>query len=160
MDVAQAAYRLVLEAVAALPVRVLLTIGADLPLDALGELPANVHVERFVPQDDVLPHASAVLCHGGSGTVLGTLAAGVPLVVLPLFADQPNNAERVAAAGAGLDLKAAGSTVEAARGALSRVLREPSFRAAAQRLASEIAALPPVDAAAEVLEGLARAGRA
>ena len=61
-----------------------------------------MHVERFVPQADVFGHASLVVTHGGSGTTLGALAAGLPLVVVPLFADQPDNARRVEAVGAGV----------------------------------------------------------
>ena len=75
----------------------LLTTGTDLDL---GAVPTNVHVERWVPQADVLAHASVVVGHGGSGTTLGALGAGQPLVVVPLFADQPNNAARVAIASA------------------------------------------------------------
>ena len=59
---------------------------------------ANVHAERWVPQAAVMPHAAAMACHGGFGTVRAGLAAGVPLAVLPLFADQPDNARRVARA--------------------------------------------------------------
>ena len=118
-------------------------------------MPANVHVERFVPQDDVLPHAQAVLCHGGSGTVLGALAAGVPLVVVPMFADQPYNAERVAAAGAGLAIPQQEAGPENVRQALMRVLGEDSFRASAQNIASEMGALPPVEDAGLALERLA-----
>ena len=151
-DVMRTAYRTVIDAVVGLPIRVLLTIGADLPLEALGEVPPNVHVERFVPQDDVIPHAAAVICHGGSGTVLGTLAAGVPLIVAPLFADQPFNAERVAAAGAGLALPTGGASAATVRQALSRVLQDGSFRQAALRIANEIAALPSIDAAASEIE--------
>ncbi len=151
-DVMRAAYRTVIDAVVGLPLRVLLTIGADLPLEALGEVPPNVHVERFVPQDDVIPHAAAVICHGGSGTVLGTLAAGVPLIVAPLFADQPFNAERVAAAGAGLALPTGGASAATVRQALSRVLQDGSFRQAARRIANEIAALPSIDMAASEIE--------
>lgn len=156
MEGMRSQYRTVLDAVSELPIRVLLTTGAQLPREALGEVPANVHVESFVLQDDVLPHVAAVLCHGGSGTVLGTLAAGVPMVVAPLFADQPTNAERVAAVGAGLALPRASTTVADLRMALSRVLEDGSFRAAAQRIAAEIAALRPVDEAASELEQLAR----
>jgi MGT family glycosyltransferase len=100
IDAGRDMYRVVLAALVGLPLRVLFTVGKELALESLGEVPANVHIERFVPQDEVLPHAQAVLCHGGSGTVLGAVAAGVPLVVVPMFADQPYNAERVAAAGA------------------------------------------------------------
>lgn len=74
----------------------LLTIGRDLDPAVLGEVPETVHVERWVDQADVLAVADAVISHGGSGTVLGTLAAGLPHVVLPLFADQGTNARRLA----------------------------------------------------------------
>jgi UDP:flavonoid glycosyltransferase YjiC (YdhE family) len=157
LDEDQAAYRCVLEAASTLPVRVLLTIGKKLALEALGELPTNVHVERFVPQDDVLPHAAAVVCHGGSGTVLGALAAGVPMVVTPLFADQPDNAARVQATGAGLALATRDASVDETRRALSRVLDEPAFRSAAQRMAAEIAALAPICDAPAEFERIVRA---
>ena len=49
-----------------------------------------------------------MVCHGGFGTVRGGLTAGVPMAVLPLFADQPYNAARVAEIGAGIALDAAG----------------------------------------------------
>ena len=156
MEVARSAYRVALSAVRELPARVLLTIGADLGLDVLGEVPANVHVERFVPQDEVLPHASAVVCHGGSGTVLGALAAGVPLVVTPLFADQPGNAERVAAACAGVALPTQGVTAGALRAAIDRVLRDGAFHRGARRVADEIRALPAADEAPAELERMAR----
>lgn len=156
MDNWTASYRTVADAVAALPVRVLFTVGKDLAPEALGEMPPNVRVERFVPQDDVLPHAAAALCHGGSGSVLGALAAGVPLVVTPLFADQPDNAERVAANGAGLALDGRALSVDGVREALSRVLGENSFRIAARRFAAEIAALPAMNEAAVEIERIAR----
>ncbi len=69
--------------------------------EPLGPLPGNVHAEPRVEQRDVLAGAAAVLCHGGSGTTFGALAAGVPLVVVPLFADQPANGRLVASLGAG-----------------------------------------------------------
>ena len=134
--------------------RVLVTIGAEQPMEDLGPVPANVHVERFVPQDDVLPHAAAAVCHGGSGTVLGALAAGIPLVVQPMFADQPTNAERVAASGAGIGLPTAPPSPETLRAALVKVLEQEPFRAAARKVASEMAALPLVDEAPRALERL------
>jgi UDP:flavonoid glycosyltransferase YjiC (YdhE family) len=150
---ARAAYRTALDAVAELPVRALLTTGRGLPADALGAIPANVQVEAWVAQREVLPQASAVVCHAGSGTVLGALAAGVPMVATPLFADQPHNARRIEAVGAGLALSAPDAST--LRAALVRVLAEPEFRSAARRMAGEIAALPTVDDAVDVLAGLA-----
>jgi hypothetical protein len=58
----------------------------------LGPLPDNVHAEAWVAQADVAAEASVIVGHGGYGATLGALAAGVPLAVLPLFADQPYNA--------------------------------------------------------------------
>jgi UDP:flavonoid glycosyltransferase YjiC (YdhE family) len=155
MEAQRSKYRVVLEAVDGLPARVLLTTGHDLPAEALGQIPSNVRVERFVPQEQLLPHAAAVLCHGGSGTVVGTLAAGVPMVVAPLFADQPFNATRVAAAGAGLAMPPGEPRSSDLRAALSRVLEDGSFRVAARRLAAEIAALPSIEEAGETIEKLA-----
>jgi MGT family glycosyltransferase len=157
MDESKSLFTVLLDGVRDLPIRVLLTIGKDLPLSALGDVPPNVRVERFVPQDDVIPHAAAVVCHGGSGTMLGTAAAGVPMVVVPMFADQPQNAERVAAVGAGLALPKGGATPEGIRAALTRVLAEHSFRDVARKLAKEIAALPVTDEVVTELERLANA---
>src|SRR5918999_4963602 len=121
---AGALFGAVLEAVAEVPARVLLTIGHDTNADDLPPAPPNVHVERWVPQADVFAHASAVVCHGGSGTTLGALAAGLPLVVVPLFADQPDNARRVAAVGAGIAVEPA---PEALREAVAEVLGDPAY---------------------------------
>ena len=74
----------------------LLTIGDRRDPAELGPLPRRVRVERWVAQDEVMPRAAAVVGHGGSGSTLTALAAGVPLALLPLFVDGPENARRVA----------------------------------------------------------------
>jgi UDP:flavonoid glycosyltransferase YjiC (YdhE family) len=150
----QAAFRALVAAVDGLPVRALLTLGPVMPLAELGPVPANVTVETYVPQTDVLARAAAVLCHGGAGTVLGSLAAGVPLVVTPLFADQPANARSVAASGAGIAV--VDGTSEDIRAALQQVLADPAYRQRACDIAAEIAALPDMDAAADALLGLTK----
>lgn len=151
-------YGLALAAVAELPARVLLTVGRELDRDALPPAPDNVRVERWVPQQDVLAHAAAAVVHGGSGSTLGTVAAGVPLAVVPLFADQPENARRVAEVGAGLAVEPnrddPGATVGALRDALGAVLAEPSYRERARALATELAGEPPVDEAVPLLKRL------
>ena len=148
-----AVYRTALDAISELPVRALLTTGRGVDVSTLGAIPANVHVEAFVPQRDVLPRAAAVVCHGGSGTLLGTLAAGLPMVVVPFGADQPHNAQRIAAIGAGL--AAPNADASALRAAIERVLAEATFRNAARTLAAEIAALPMVERAVAALIGVA-----
>ena len=136
-------YGVAMRAVAELPVRVLLTVGRELDLDALPPAPENVRIERWVPQQDVLGHAAAALVHGGSGSTLGALAAGVPLVVMPLFADQPQNARRVAEVGAGVAVEPnrddVDATVAPLREAIRAVLDDPSYGQRARALADELA---------------------
>jgi UDP:flavonoid glycosyltransferase YjiC (YdhE family) len=142
-------YRMALDAVAELPVRALLTTGKGLEPGALGAIPANVHVEAWVPQREVLPRAAALICHGGSGTLLGGLAAGLPMVVAGMGADQPHNGRLVARAGAGLALTK--PDAGALRAAIQSVLETPSIRAQAQKLANEMAAMPTIDSAVHQL---------
>ena len=146
---ARAAYRIALEAVSTLPVRALLTTGPVMTIDALGAIPSNVTVEAFVPQAEVLPHANGVVCHGGSGTLLGGLAAGLPMVVVPLFADQPFNARAVEANGAGVAVFT--PDVSSVRAAMERVLADKEIAVNARRIAAEFAAMPSMDDAVEML---------
>lgn len=82
----------------------------------------------------MLPRCGAVVCHGGSGSVLGALAHGLPLVMVPMGADQPLNAARCAALGIARVLDALRASPAAARAAVSAVLTAPTYRRAAARL--------------------------
>ena len=154
------AYGVALSAVADLPVRVLLTVGRDLDPGALPDTPDNVHVEPWVPQQDVLAHAAAAVVHGGSGSTVGALAFGVPLVVIPLFADQPYNARRVHDVGAGIAVEPnredIPATIAPLRAAIETVLSEPSFTDRARELAAQVRAEPPVDDVVPLSERLGR----
>ena len=147
-------YRAAIDALAGLPVRLLVTIGRDRDPAELGPVPANVRVERWVPQADLMPHVAAIVCHGGSGTVTMGLAGGVPMAIVPLFADQPWNAERVDALGAGIALHGGPAAVDGLRDAVVRLTGDPAYRSAAQRVAADMRALAPVEAAVGVLRGL------
>ena len=162
-----ALYRAAMDTLASLPARVLVTIGNGSDPRRLGPVPRNCHVERWMPQDAVVPHAAAVVCHGGYGSTLGALAHGVPLVVVPLFSiDQWANADAVARVGAGvaltgerrtrrvLDLPGPATLAELAP-ALSRVLADSAYRSAAGLVADAVRALPPVDAGVDLLSRLA-----
>jgi UDP:flavonoid glycosyltransferase YjiC (YdhE family) len=162
-----ALYRSAIDALAPLPARFLVTVGEERDHAELGTLPPNVTVERWVPQGEVLPRAAAVVTHGGLGSTLGALAHGVPLVVLPLFSlDQWFNAAAVARAGAGVALDTErhtrrgvdlpdAVTLAALKPAVEHVLTDPAPRRAAQAIADEIRALPPVEASVAALEALA-----
>jgi UDP:flavonoid glycosyltransferase YjiC (YdhE family) len=152
-------YREVVDALSCLRARVLVTVGRHADPAELGPLPANVHVERWVAQASVMPHAAAMVAHGGAGTTLAALAAGVPLVLLPLSADQPINARRVAELGAGLALDGGRADVPKLAQALARVLEEPAYGAAAGRVAAEVATLPAVAEAAADLTAIAQLQR-
>ena len=110
-------------------------------------MPANVRVASYLPQSETM-NVDVVVGHGGAGTTSASLARGIPLVVLPLFADQGHNATQVARVGAGLvvDPRRVGTDLAAA---VATVLAEPGYRAAAERIAAENAELPT---AGEVLE--------
>jgi UDP:flavonoid glycosyltransferase YjiC (YdhE family) len=151
--------RRAVEAIAGLPIRILLTVGDAQDPAAFASLPSNVHVERWVPQADVMPHAAAMVGHGGSGSTLMAMAAGVPLAVMPFFADQPYNARRVAQVGAGIALEGGVAAASELPRAIRTMLEEPRYRRQAERVAAEVAALPPVDDAVRVLEDYAE-GRA
>jgi UDP:flavonoid glycosyltransferase YjiC (YdhE family) len=137
----------------------LVTVGREIDPASLGPQPANVRIERFVPQSEVLPHVDLVVSHGGSGSVLGALAHGRPMVVLPIGADQPLNAVRISALGAGRALDAIRATPDEVREAVASVLADAACREAAGRLADEIAALAPPGVAVALLERLARERR-
>lgn len=149
-------YRTVIEAVAGLDARVLVTVGRDFDLSRLTDVPVNVHVEAWVSQADILGEAGLIICHGGSGTVYGALAAGVPLVDIPMFADQFANATIVAGVGAGIQVltgqeDARGRRVPVRedapriRQAIEAVLADGSFRRAAQEISAEMTAAPPIE---------------
>jgi hypothetical protein len=162
MPIAPAVYATALKASGSIPARVLLTVGNSLEIAGLGALPDNVVVEAFVPQADVFAKASLVVSHGGSGTTFGALAAGLPQVIVPLFADHFTNAKRVVEAGAGLSVEPLAGPLGVRAGlgpddapriakAVRTVLGEPAYARAAGAIAEEMASLPSV---ADVLAGL------
>jgi UDP:flavonoid glycosyltransferase YjiC (YdhE family) len=146
-------FRILLRSLDGLGVDVLATVGRDNDPALLQPLPANVHVERFVPQADVLPHCALCIHHAGSGTMFGILAHGLPSVVAPQSADNFVNAARVAAAGAGRVLQPGEVNEESVRAAVVATLDDAAMRRAAERIAAEIAAMPPAeDVAAQLRE--------
>jgi MGT family glycosyltransferase len=122
----------------------------------LSELPANVHVERFLSHEDLLPRCAALVTTGGAATVLASLKAGVPLVVVPTFWDKNDNAQRVVEAGVGLRLAPRHCAPERLRAAVMRLIEEPHFRENARRMAQRFAQAPGPAGAAVLLERLAK----
>ena len=127
--------------------------GEHLDPAELGPQPEEVTAYQFVAQQEVLSTCSAVVCHGGSGTVLDAISHGLPLVVLPLGADQPLNAQRCSALGCGLVLQADEVGMEQITRAVDEVLTDPSYRASSARLQTGLAQLPAPE---DVIRALGR----
>ncbi len=110
-----------------LPVRALVTLGPALEGRSV-EAAANVEVVQSASHDEIVPRCALMICHGGHGTVIRPLMHGVPVICMPMGRDQPENAARIAARGAGLTLRA-GAGKRIIRRAVSRVLADPSYNA-------------------------------
>ena len=148
-------YPAVLEAAAGLDARVLMTVGHDFDMSKLRDIPGNVHVEAWIDQASILGEADVVVCHSGSGTVYGALAAGVPLVVMPIWGDNMANATTVAGAGAGIEITTGqdshGDRILVSREdsprireAIETVLAAASYRQTARAIAAEMATAPTI----------------
>lgn len=128
--------------IATLDVDLLVAVGPQGDPDALGPVPGNVHLERFVAQPQVLEMVDVAVHHGGTGTVLGAAAAGVPQLLLPQGADQFHNADLIAASGVGRGLTNDRQDGGAISAAVSALLDDGPERMCAGRLQAEMAAMP------------------
>jgi MGT family glycosyltransferase len=145
------------------PINLVLTVGRNRDPQEFGEQPANVHVERYIPHNLLLPYCDLVLCHGGSGTIMDALSLGLPMVIIPIAADQPENAQRCMEVGVARviasviepDQRTETGLARAIRDATREVLRNPDYRQAAQRLRKEIEELPGLEYPVLLLEKLA-----
>ena len=136
-------------------VDVVITTGRDFPIDELPPAATRVRVERFVAQRSLLPRCRAVVCHGGSGTIVDALSLGIPAVVFPMGADQGDNADRCEALGAGITLDPLTATPTEIADATRAMLSNPDFVDAAGALAAEARTQPPLGDVPEALHLLA-----
>jgi UDP:flavonoid glycosyltransferase YjiC (YdhE family) len=104
-----------------------------------GPLPDNVRTVDWIPINRALPSCAGVVHHGGAGSVLGALAAGVPQLVVPGPGDRRHNADLVAARGAGLAV----AEPEITAATLDRLVTDIGLATAAGEVRREMAAMPP-----------------
>ena len=135
-------FRAVIDGCARWPVNLVVTTGPGFDSALLGPLPPAVRTAPFLPQAAVLRHCRAVVSHAGAGTMLGALCYGLPQLCLPQGTDQPSNTAALLPTGAALALQPDEITADAVAEALGRLLNEPSFRQAANRLRAEIERMP------------------
>jgi UDP:flavonoid glycosyltransferase YjiC (YdhE family) len=126
-------------------------IAMGRPLEPTRHLPPHVHAAAWLDLSVEWARCRVGACHGGAGTMLGALAQGVPLLLLPVAADQFRNAQALRAAGAGLVLEGEAQTAPRMRLALERLFDDEAFNSAAQRLAEEIAGMPQAGAVAQAV---------
>lgn len=154
------------------PVNIIMTLGGGGDPARFGSLPPNARVVRFLSQNELrllLPHIDLCINHAGYSSVMEALLHGIPLVPLPLVSDAPMNTQMCLSSGVAPDLEPAawglspkGLPVVRAdrlspaiiRDAVMRVLRDPSYRAAALRMQSELAGRLSPDQAARILENV------
>jgi MGT family glycosyltransferase len=113
-------------------------------------------VERYIPQTLLFPKVDLAILHGGYNSTTSALTHGLPLVLVPIAADQPMNAERCKALGVARVVEPLSITPEKVREAVRDVLRTPSYRENARRFQEEARTLPGMPRAVELLERLAK----
>jgi MGT family glycosyltransferase len=118
------------------------------------ELPANMTGEEFLPQTSILPQVDAVITHGGNNTVTESLAFGRPMVLLPVFWDQYDNAQRMHETGFGLRLDTYGHSPEELPAAVDRLLGDAALRERLDAVSSRLRSAPGTERAADLVEGV------
>lgn len=156
--------RAAIEGLAGEPVEVALTTGyQELPQE-LGELPKNFRHAAYVPGPLMAQRCDLVVFHGGHSSVMTTLNAGTPSVIIPTITERESNARRVASLGAGeivMPLNSADGEkridVAEFRAKVKRVLNEPSYRRSARRISESMGQCGGAQDAAERIEKFAAA---
>ena len=131
--------------------QVIVATGEHVDPADLGSQPPNVTIHRFVNQQQILATCAALICHGGSGTILDALTFGLPMIILPLGADQPLNARRAQDLGCAIVLPADRTTTQQITDAIDQLLTDPTFRAASTRLQLELRQQSSVDTVVQAL---------
>ena len=144
----------IVEALAAEPINVIVAIGRDQDPRRFGPQPDHVRLEAYVPQPLLLAHCDAFVTHGGFNSVKEALSSGVPMVVVPISADQPYSADRCADLGVARTLGPNDRAPDIIREAVQQVLADPSYRDNARAFQAKMRALPAPEEMVEMIESL------
>ena len=151
-------------------VNLIMTVGRSSDPNRYGKLPAHIKVERYIPTSLLLPHMDISINHGGNGSVMAVLTKGIPMIILPLSADQPFIASIALNHGVAIPLPqevfhlSQGDmppvvdprriSPEVIRMAVNRAFENNTYRQSALKLAGRLKSMPGADFAAELLERL------
>jgi MGT family glycosyltransferase len=149
-------FEAIIEAAGDLDVQLIAAVGRDVDDARFASVPPNVRVVMWVPQVELLGHAAAFVTHGGFNSTKEALSRGVPMVVLPLGADQFYTAERVRALGLGIEVGTDERDPATLRARIREVLEEPAYRERAAAFAAAMAVLPALSEGVGLLERLVR----
>ncbi|WP_213806403.1 nucleotide disphospho-sugar-binding domain-containing protein [Granulicella sp. dw_53] len=146
-------YRTIMDACSTLDCQLVLSLGnSHLEAASLGEIPDNVILVSYAPQNELLARAALCITHAGMNTTLDALTFGVPLVALPIGSDNQGVAARIQYTETGEVIQLDQLNAESLRNAASKVLEDPRYKANAQRLQHSIAQLEPLVRACEIIE--------
>jgi UDP:flavonoid glycosyltransferase YjiC (YdhE family) len=149
-------FRAILAALGGEALNLIITVGHSMDPAQFGPQPDHIKIERYIPQSLLLPHCDVLIFHGGYNSLLSALWHGLPMVIIPQEAgDNLPTGWRCAALGVGALVEGSPPQPEAIRVAVKTVLGQPSYRARAQQLQSEVKALPGLAEAVRRLETLA-----
>jgi UDP:flavonoid glycosyltransferase YjiC (YdhE family) len=151
-------FQVVLDALAGEGLNLVVTVGAGTDPERLNPRRPNVFVERYIPQSALLPHCDLVVCHGGSGTMLGAVAHGLPMLCLPMGADHFFNAEMCRSAGIARVLRTEALVPETVRTEVLSLLEDGAYRAKATMIRREVDEMPTPAEWVLPIEGVARVG--
>ena len=152
-------FRHVVESVAQMGLPVLASVGnmADVPSE-LQDMGDNVQLSA-VPHEEVFPYVSAVITHGGAGSVGRALRLGTPMLIIPDFGDQIHTGRRAAKLGLAYHLPKKEATPEAIQSSLTALLQDQALHARIKALSAEIQAMGCDDVAADAIEDLLAQGQ-
>ncbi|MBA3471508.1 MAG: glycosyltransferase family 1 protein [Herpetosiphonaceae bacterium] len=149
------------------PVNLILTIGRNQDPEQFGPQPAHIHIEQFIPQSLLFPYCDLFITHTSFHTMMSAFKYGLPLLMLPISADEPVCALRGLDLGIGQIIKRPGQfnqffdrsvpelSVEAVRSAVHELLQNDTYRRNARQLRDEIQALKDLSHAVDLLVSLA-----
>jgi UDP:flavonoid glycosyltransferase YjiC (YdhE family) len=147
--------RTIIEGLRDMKINLIVTLGRDKDPAEFGPQPANVHIERYIPQSLLLRRCELMVMHGGSNSLLQALDSGIPMVVVPLIADQFFNAHVAHGLGLGPVVQREQLAPESIRAAVEEALDNPSYKQNVERLQAEMHALPGMEYAVRLVERVA-----
>jgi zeaxanthin glucosyltransferase len=145
-------FRLVAEACHDLDLQLVISLGGRFDPEMFSDLPGNPLVTKYAPQLDLLRLSSIVITHGGPNTVFETLMEGKPMVAIPLAHDQPAVAVRLWRLGIAEVLPVMRLSASKIRGAVTKVLNDPSYRDEAVKMQAKLRSLHGLQRAVDVIE--------